>query len=52
MVAVLDPNKADAAIGSFTKHGEKVVRLGEVIAAKAGDAVDFNGHLDLSWPAP
>jgi phosphoribosylformylglycinamidine cyclo-ligase len=52
MVVVLDSNNADAAIASFSKHGEKVVRLGQVIAAQAGGAVSFAGQLDLSWPAP
>jgi len=50
MVAVLDPQKADAAIACLTAHGEKVVPLGEVIAAEAGSAIAFTGHLDLSWP--
>ena len=50
MVAVLDKGKADAAIESFAKHGEQVVRLGEVVAAEAGSAIVFTGHLDLSWP--
>jgi phosphoribosylformylglycinamidine cyclo-ligase len=51
MLAVLDSSKADAAIAVLTRHGEKVVRLGEVVAAKDG-GVTFSGHLDLSWPAP
>ena len=50
IVAVLDPQKADAAIACLTTHGEKVVPLGEVIAAEAGSAVAFTGRLDLSWP--
>ena len=50
MVAVLDRGKADAAIESFAKHGEKVVRLGEAVAAEGGRAISFSGHLDLSWP--
>jgi phosphoribosylformylglycinamidine cyclo-ligase len=50
MVAVLDPQKADAAIACLTTHGEKVVPLGEVVAAEAGNTVAFTGHLDLSWP--
>jgi phosphoribosylformylglycinamidine cyclo-ligase len=49
MVAVVDKAKADAAIEAFAKHGEKVVRLGEVVAAEGG-AISFSGHLDLSWP--
>jgi phosphoribosylformylglycinamidine cyclo-ligase len=50
MVAVLDRGKADAAIESFAKHSEKVVRLGEAVAAEGGRAISFSGHLDLSWP--
>jgi phosphoribosylformylglycinamidine cyclo-ligase len=50
MVAVLDRAKADAAVESFAKHGEKVVRLGEVAAAEGGSAISFSGHLNLSWP--
>jgi phosphoribosylformylglycinamidine cyclo-ligase len=49
MVAVVDKAKTDAAIEAFAKHGEKVVRLGEVVAAEGG-AISFSGHLDLSWP--
>jgi phosphoribosylformylglycinamidine cyclo-ligase len=51
MMAVLDETKADAAIESFTKHGEEVIRLGEVVAAEGGSPVVFSGHLDLTWPA-
>jgi phosphoribosylformylglycinamidine cyclo-ligase len=51
MVAVLDRSQADGAAESFAKHGESVVRLGEVVAADGGSAVSFSGHLDLSWPA-
>jgi phosphoribosylformylglycinamidine cyclo-ligase len=51
MVAVLDQGKANAAIESFAEHGEKVVRLGEVVAADGAGAISFAGHLDLSWPA-
>jgi phosphoribosylformylglycinamidine cyclo-ligase len=50
MVAVLDRAKADAAVESFAKHGEKVVRLGEVVARQGDSAVSFSGLLDLSWP--
>jgi phosphoribosylformylglycinamidine cyclo-ligase len=49
MVAVLDPDAADAASGRFTANGETVVRLGEVIASSGEARVDFRGHLDLSW---
>ena len=47
MVAVLNPNGAEAACRCFAEHGETVVRLGEV-ATSAGGAVEFRGHLDLS----
>jgi phosphoribosylformylglycinamidine cyclo-ligase len=50
MVAVVDKAKADAAVDAFAKHGEQVVRLGEVVAAEDGGAISFSGHLDLSWP--
>ena len=50
MVAVLDKNTAEAATESLAKHGENVVRLGEVVAAEGGGAISFSGHLDLSWP--
>ncbi|MBO0716722.1 MAG: phosphoribosylformylglycinamidine cyclo-ligase, partial [Rhizobiales bacterium] len=48
MVAVLDKSKADGAVESFAKHGETVVRLGEVV--EADGAISFSGHLDLAWP--
>jgi phosphoribosylformylglycinamidine cyclo-ligase len=48
MVAVLDRDGADSAGEQFSKNGETVVRLGEVIAAPSGPAVRFRGHLDLS----
>ena len=51
MVALLDRDKADAAIEVLTKQGEKVVRLGEVVAGQAESAISFSGHLDLAWPS-
>jgi len=48
MVAVLDRGGAAAASECLAKHGETVVRLGEVTAG--GSAVAFRGRLDLSWP--
>jgi phosphoribosylformylglycinamidine cyclo-ligase len=50
MVAVLDPAAAKAASECFSAHGETVVTLGEVVAAKDGARVTFSGHLDLAWP--
>jgi len=48
MVAVLDRSGADAASKCFADNGETVVRLGEVVAASGGAAVQYRGHLDLS----
>jgi phosphoribosylformylglycinamidine cyclo-ligase len=48
MVAVLDPNFADAALEQFTGHGETAVRLGEVVAGSGPAVVNFRGRLDLS----
>jgi phosphoribosylformylglycinamidine cyclo-ligase len=50
MVAVLDRGGADAVAKVLIENGERVVTLGEVVAADAG-AVSFRGHLDLSWHA-
>jgi phosphoribosylformylglycinamidine cyclo-ligase len=50
MVVVLDAGKADIASTSLAKHGEKVVRLGEVVPSERGGAISFSGRLDLSWP--
>jgi phosphoribosylformylglycinamidine cyclo-ligase len=49
MMAVLDRDGADGAIECLSENGETVVRLGEVVVASGGAAVDFRGHLDLSW---
>jgi phosphoribosylformylglycinamidine cyclo-ligase len=51
MVAVLDRATADAACERFAKHGETVVRLGEVVAAAGGARVDYRGQLDLRFKA-
>ena len=48
MVAVLDRDGANAAIDCLAKHGETVVRLGEVVSGTGGGAVGFRGRLDLS----
>jgi phosphoribosylformylglycinamidine cyclo-ligase len=48
MVAVLDPNFAEAAIEQFIGHGETVVRLGEVVPGSGAPVVNFRGRLDLS----
>ncbi len=49
MVVVADSDLADAAIERLTAHGEKVVRLGEVVAGAGGARVDYRGQLDLTW---
>ncbi|HEY1979165.1 MAG TPA: phosphoribosylformylglycinamidine cyclo-ligase, partial [Xanthobacteraceae bacterium] len=49
MVAVVDSDRADAAIERLTAHGEKVVRLGEVVTGAGGARVDYRGQLDLTW---
>jgi phosphoribosylformylglycinamidine cyclo-ligase len=51
MVAVLDRSGADASSECFTNNGETVVRLGEVVAASGGNAVQYRGRLDLAWRA-
>ena len=50
MVAVLERGAAPAASERFAAHGETVVQLGEVVAAKDGERVQFRGRLDLTWP--
>jgi phosphoribosylformylglycinamidine cyclo-ligase len=49
MIAVLDPDGADAATEQLVANGETVLRLGEVVTATGGNAVGFRGSLDLSW---
>jgi phosphoribosylformylglycinamidine cyclo-ligase len=49
MVAVVDSDRVDAAIERLTAHGEKVVRLGEVVTSAGGARVDYRGQLDLTW---
>ena len=49
MIAVLEPNAAEAASEQLRANGETVVRLGEVVAGTEEPRVDFAGSLDLSW---
>jgi phosphoribosylformylglycinamidine cyclo-ligase len=49
MVAVVDRDLADAAIERFAAHGEKTVRLGEVVISAGGARVVYRGQLDLTW---
>jgi phosphoribosylformylglycinamidine cyclo-ligase len=48
MIVVVDASEAMAASEFLKSHGESVVRLGEVIAARGEARVDFRGRLDLS----
>lgn len=48
MIAVVDANEEAAAREVFSAHGESVVRLGEVIAARGEARVEFRGRLDLT----
>ena len=50
MVAVLERGAAAAASERFAAQGDTVVHLGEVVAAKDGERVQFRGRLDLTWP--
>jgi phosphoribosylformylglycinamidine cyclo-ligase len=48
MIAVVEANDEAAVRAVFSAHGESVVRLGEVIAARGETRVDFRGRLDLT----
>ena len=48
MIAIVDANEAAAASEAFRACGERVVQLGEVIAARGEARVDFRGRLDLA----
>ena len=51
MIVVVEASKADAVAKVLTAAGEKVVHLGEVVAAKGRARVAYSGHLDLGgWP--
>ena len=48
MVVVVDSAGAEAAIASFKRSRETVVRFGTVVPAGA-DTVGYDGRLDLAW---
>ena len=48
MVAIVAPDKADAVADTFARGGETVVRLGEVVPARDGERVRYDGSLDLA----
>jgi phosphoribosylformylglycinamidine cyclo-ligase len=48
MIAVVDPRAADKVATILKRHGERVVRLGEVVAAPKGKPrVTYDGRLGL-----
>jgi len=47
MIAIASPKDAAAVTDAFGEAGEKVVTLGEVIAAASGPRVVYDGKLDL-----
>jgi phosphoribosylformylglycinamidine cyclo-ligase len=47
MIAVVEPAKADAVAAVLERHGERVVRLGEVTASPE-HKVSYRGRLDLA----
>jgi phosphoribosylformylglycinamidine cyclo-ligase len=48
MIVIVAPQDADAVAASFTRAGESVVRLGEVIRAADEPRVVYDGTLDLA----
>ena len=49
MIVIASPKDAAAVSAAFTKAGEKVVALGEVITAAGEPRVVYDGELDLSF---
>jgi len=47
LVAVAEAKRADAVTAAFAAAGERVVRLGEIVAAVGAPRVVFNGKLGL-----
>jgi len=47
MIAIAAPKDAEAVSGAFTKAGEQVVTLGEVVSAGSESRVVYDGKLDL-----
>ena len=44
---VAEAQRADAVAGAFAAAGEKILRLGEIVAAQGAPEVVFTGALDL-----
>jgi phosphoribosylformylglycinamidine cyclo-ligase len=47
MIVIVAKNEADAVAASFTKSGERPVRIGEIASAAGEPAVAYSGHLAL-----
>jgi phosphoribosylformylglycinamidine cyclo-ligase len=47
MIVVASPDKADAVVKAFTRAGETVVMLGNIISASGDTSVAYDGKLNL-----
>ena len=47
MIVVASPQKADAVVKAFTRAGETVVMLGDIISASGDTSVAYDGKLNL-----
>ena len=47
MIVVASPEKADAVVKAFTRAGETVVMLGDIISASGDTSVAYDGKLNL-----
>jgi phosphoribosylformylglycinamidine cyclo-ligase len=48
MIAIVEPGAADTVAALLERHGERVMRLGEVTAAGPAGAVTYQGRLELA----
>jgi phosphoribosylformylglycinamidine cyclo-ligase len=49
MIAVVSPDRADEVAGIMTGEGERVMRIGKVVAASGNERVTYTGSLDLAF---
>jgi hypothetical protein len=47
MIVVASPEKTDAVVKAFTRAGETVVMLGNIIGASGDTSVAYDGKLNL-----
>jgi phosphoribosylformylglycinamidine cyclo-ligase len=47
MIVVTSPEKADAVVNAFTRAGETVVMLGNIVSASGNTSVAYDGKLNL-----